>query len=117
MEPASGTTEDERDVAADSLVPFLLGVRVTGADIDIEGSFGSIRALISAPLEGVASSDSCLPTHDRANQRPPPIPRISRLATRQWRTFLPVRSSAGVGANPDTILVGGCTGNGLVGSG
>ena len=51
------------------------------------------------------------------NHRPPAIPRISRFAVRQRRTFLPDLSSGRAGANPDVIFGGGWTGNGFVGGG
>lgn len=65
----------------------------------------------------VAYSDSLSPIHALTNHRPPPMPRTSRFACRQCRTFLPLLSSGVTVAKPDPILGGGWTGKGLFGSG
>lgn len=64
-----------------------------------------------------ANSDSLSPTHDLMNQRPPAIPRTSRLTCRHLRTDLPLLSRGMTGAKPVPILGGGWTGNGLDGRG
>ena len=81
----SGAADAERDDAAVERASALglrfPGVRVpaAGALIDNEGSLGRARAASVAR----ASSESLSPTQERANQRPPAMPRISRWASRQ----------------------------------
>lgn len=64
-----------------------------------------------------ANSDSFSPTHVRVNQRPPAMPRTSRLTCRQRLTGLPLLSRDVDDAKPVPILAGGCTGNGFEGRG
>jgi len=78
----SGAADAERDDAAvemASAFSFCLrfpGVRAPagGAEIDKAGNLGRERAASAA----TASSESFSPTQERANQRPPAMPRISR---------------------------------------
>ena len=71
----------------------------------------------TAAAAAVAYADSFSPIHDLANHRPPAMPRISRLACRQCRTFFPLLSSGITGAKPEPILVGGWTEKGFEGRG
>lgn len=64
-----------------------------------------------------AYSDSFSPIQLRANHRPPAMPRTSRCACRQCRTFFPLLSSGTTGAKPDPIFCGGCTAGGFDGRG
>ena len=115
-----GAAEVPNDEAAFDALPLLDRPEAPG--VDIEMSLGRVKpdslglACIATP-PAAANSDSFSPTQDRANHRPPPIPRISRLATRQRLTFLPLLSSGITGAKPEWIFGGGCTGNGFVGRG
>ena len=115
-----GAVEAPNDEAAFEALPLLDRPE---AGVDIEMSLGRVKpdslvlACTETPPAAAASSDSFSPTQDRANHRPPPIPRISRLATRQCLTFLPLLSSGITGAKPEWILGGGWTGNGFVGRG
>ena len=106
----SGTAEAERDVAEDATVSALPALALVptlpagGADNDNVGSFGRVSdpdppASLSvstaaaaaaacwfaavAAAAADASSESFSPTQDRANHRPPAMPRISRFAVRQ----------------------------------
>src|SRR5258708_29493637 len=97
----SGAADAERDDAAVELASVAFALRFpdvrepdAGALIDKAGNLGSESAASAA----VASSESFSPTHARANQRPPAIPRISRCAGRQCRGLPLVRSSGVVGA-------------------
>ena len=96
----SGAADAEREDAAVELASALglrfPGVRVPaeGALIDKAGNLGRERAASAA----MASSESFSPTQERANQRPPAMPRISRCAGRQCRGLPLVRSSGVVGA-------------------
>lgn len=81
----SGAADAERDDAAVERASALglrfPGVRVPGAGalMDNAGNLGRARAASAAR----ASSESLSPTQERANQRPPAMPRISRWAGRQ----------------------------------
>ena len=96
----SGAADAERDDAAVELASALglrfPGVRVppAGALIEKAGNLGRE----SAASVAVANSESFSPTHVRANQRPPAMPRISRCAGRQCRGLPLVRSSGVVSA-------------------
>lgn len=114
----SGTAEPARDGAAEAVkdeAAFedldLPDLPSEGADIDTEDNFGKATLCLSSPffacVAAEAYSDSFSPTHERANQRPPAIPRISRLAIRQCRTFFPVLSRGITGAEPVGIFKGG----------
>lgn len=98
--PPSGAADAERDDAAVEMASALglrfPGVRVpaAGALIDKAGNLGRERAASVA----TASSESFSPTQERANQRPPAMPRISRCAMRQCRGLPFVRSSGMTGA-------------------
>src|ERR1700733_6283592 len=74
------------------------------AGAEIEMSLGRVKpdslGLVCDP-PAAASSESFSPTQDRANHRPPPIPRISRFASRQCLTFLPLLSRGIEGAKPE----------------
>jgi hypothetical protein len=96
-----GTTDAASDDAA--LVAFdLLDLPDVGTDREMSlGKTKPDSPLLPATCPGAASSDSLSPTQDRANQRPPPIPRISRLAIRQCLGFLLVLSSGITGAEPE----------------
>jgi hypothetical protein len=116
-EPArEGAAEAAKDDAAFEALD-LLDRPEAGAEIEM--SLG--RAKVDSPVletpPAAASSDSFSPTQDRANHRPPPIPRISRWATRQCLTFLWLLSKGITGANPVWIFGGGWTGKGFVGRG
>lgn len=90
---SSGTIDPEREGAAD--IPAeprtaldLPTLPIAGADIEMT-DFGMAILSESATLAVVvaeavatvfAKSDSLSPTHERANQRPPAMPRISRFA-------------------------------------
>jgi len=82
---ASGAADAERDDAAVERASALglrfPGVRVPGAGalMDNAGNLGRARAASVAS----ASSESLSPTQERANQRPPAMPRTSRWASRQ----------------------------------
>jgi len=86
----SGAADAERDDAAVERASALglrfPGVRVPAEDvlIDNAGNLGRERAASVA----TASSESLSPTQERANQRPPAMPRTSRCAIRQWRDLL-----------------------------
>jgi hypothetical protein len=119
-EPArDGAAEAANDEAAFEALP-LLDRPEAGADIEM--SLGRVKpdspvlACAETP-PAAASSDSFSPTQERANHRPPPIPRISRLAIRQCLTFLPLLSRGITGAKPEWIFGGGWTGKGFVGRG
>lgn len=129
---SSGTMDPEREGAADIAVEAaeprapldLPPLPCAGADI--EADFGmeilsESATLAEAAAEAVArafaKSDSLSPTHERVNQRPPAMPRISRFATLHWRTLAPLRSKGCTGANPVPIFGGGWTGNGFEGRG
>lgn len=100
-----GAAEAVNDVPADFPLPDPLP---TGADIETADSRGRLTPDNLSPfLAPVAYSESFSPTQDRANHRPPAIPRISRLATRQCLTFLRLLSRGKGGANPVAILGGG----------
>jgi hypothetical protein len=96
----SGAADAERDdpavERASALGLRFPGVRVPGpgALIAKAGNLGRERAASAA----TASSESFSPTQERANQRPPAMPRISRWAGRQWRGLVFVRSSGMMGA-------------------
>jgi len=103
----SGIDEPSRDGAAEAASDEaalealgLLDRPEAGADIEM--SLGRVKpdspALETPPA--AANADSFSPTQDRANHRPPPIPRISRCATRQCLTFLPPLSRGITGAKP-----------------
>jgi len=115
-----GTALATTDAAFDAALPFTFP---TGALADSPATnllpSPTLSPSLSSPFVpvAVAYSDSFSPTQVFANHRPPAIPRISRWATRQWRTFLPVRSRGMGGAKPVAILTGGMTGKGLVGRG
>lgn len=119
----SGTVELAREDGAVSVFGFPLvppfveaEVLVGLADIlafSVSAGAGFVRPAATA----AAYSDSLPPAHERANQWPPPMPRISRFPTLQCRTFFPLLSSAITGANPEGIFGGGNTGKGFVGSG
>jgi len=132
----SGIAEGARDGAADVTADpdleeafnLLKALRDAGAEMETEESFGSVTlpmdALSSVALgwelfdaTNEACSESLSPTQVRASHRPPAIPLISRLASRQCLTFLPPLSRGKSGANPVTIFWGGWTGNGFVGRG
>jgi hypothetical protein len=114
-----GAAEAPNDEAAFEALPLL---ERPEAGADIEMSLGRVKpdspVLACAEIPpAAASSDSFSPTQDRANHRPPPIPRISRWATRQCLAFLPLLSSGITGAKPEWIFGGGWTGKGFVGRG
>lgn len=124
---ASGTWDSERDGAAEVDIeeaafplpfPFPVGA-------DTEGNFGiatcdgddsSLRSSAWFSI-WLANADSFSPTQAFANHLPPAIPRISRFAVRQWRTFAPLRSRGVLEAKPEPTLGGGRTGKGFVGRG
>lgn len=123
----SGPIDASRDGAADAEAeaandgaffdPFVLPVPFpTGAERDDPLPNLSSPSLAAVAI-ATANCDSLSPTHARANHRPPAIPRTSRCATRQWRTFLPLLSRGIVGAAPVFILGAGWTGKGFVGNG
>ena len=100
---ASGMDEPEREGATeaakgDATAFFPLPDPFpTGADTETP-----CRETFSSAFLGtaVAYSESFSPTQDRANQRPPAIPRISRWATRQRLTFSEFLSKTAAGAKP-----------------
>lgn len=116
---SGGLTDASREGAADAFNddapfpffpdPFPRG----GADNEVEDWLlpgnGSPLPAFSPSLVAakVAYSESLSPTHERANQRPPAIPRISRWAVRQCLTFLPLLSRGRGGAKPVGIFGGG----------
>jgi hypothetical protein len=117
-EPArDGAAEAPNDEAAFEALPLL-----DRPAVEIEISLGRLKpdslvlACAGTP-PAAASSDSFSPTQERANHRPPPIPRISRLAIRQCLTFLPLLSKGSAGAKPEWIFGRGWTGKGFVGRG
>ena len=91
---SSGTMDPEREgaaieMAAEPRAPLdLPPLPSAGADIEVtdfgtailseSASFAVVAAAAVAMV--VARSDSLSPTHERANQRPPAMPRISRFA-------------------------------------
>jgi hypothetical protein len=120
----SGMEEPSREGAAEAandeaaFDAFPLPEPLTGAEID--DNLGSAMPTSppfarAAAATAEAYSDSFSPTQERANQRPPAIPRISRLAVRQCLTLLPLLSSGMTGAKPVAILGGIWTGKGFVG--
>lgn len=121
-----GTAELEREGAAELVTDEFFVARAlvlagSGADIDMDGNLGSATdedCLSPAPdAMAMARGDSFSPIHVRVNQRPPAMPRISRLTGRQCLTFAPVRSIGMMGANPVLIFWGGWTEKGFTGSG
>lgn len=102
-----GAAEAASDEAALDAFPF---EPRTGADMETPDSLGSTTMsppfVCAATATAEANSDSFSPTQQRANHRPPAIPRISRCAVRQCLTFLPLLSSGMTGANPVAILGG-----------
>ena len=91
---SSCTIDPERegaaDIPADPRAPLdLPALPSAGADIEVtdfgmailseSATFAVVAAEAVATV--VAKSDSLSPTHERANQRPPAMPRISRFAT------------------------------------
>ena len=118
--------EGAADIPAEPRAAFDLPLLPSaGADIEVTDfgtailSESATLALVAAEAIAmvVAKSDSLSPTHERANQRPPAMPRISRFAILHWRTLAPVRSKGCMGANPVPIFGGGWTGKGFEGSG
>ena len=93
-------------------------------EMETEDSFGSERpaaerpsaaalcAAACAAATAAANSDSFSPTQDLTNQRPPAMPRTSRLTCRHFRTGFPLLSRGITGAKPVPILGGGWTGLG-----
>ena len=85
----SGTVELDREDAAVSVFSFFFDPFAPAVDSFTE----ALPVVFSTSAGGgllataVAYSDSFSPTHDWANHLPPAMPRISRLAGRQWRTF------------------------------
>ena len=90
---SSCTIDPERegaaDIPAEPRAPLDLPPLPAGADIEVTdfgmailsefATFAVVAAEVVAMV--VAKSDSLSPTHERANQRPPAMPRISRFAT------------------------------------
>jgi hypothetical protein len=108
----SGIDEPAREGAADAAndeaaleALDLLDRPEAGAEMEM--SLGRVKpdslclVCTKADPPAAASSESFSPTQDRANHRPPPIPRISRFATRQCLTFLPLLSRGIKGAKPE----------------
>lgn len=127
---SSGTIDPERegaaDIAAEPRAPLdLLPLPSAGADIDVIAfgmailSESATFVVVVAEADAIlfANSDSLSPTHERANQRPPAMPRISRFAILHWRALAPLRSKGCTGANPVPIFGGGWTGKGFEGRG
>jgi len=86
----SGTDEPDLEGAAEAAkeaaFDFFPAPFPTGAEMEHPAAGFAVDALFSSAFDAaraVLNSDSCSPTQDRTNQRPPPIPRISRCATRQ----------------------------------
>lgn len=113
----SGPIEASRDGAADAEAeaandgaffdPFVLPDPFpTGAEMDDPLPNLSSPSLAAVAI-ATANCDSLSPAHVRANHRPPAIPRTSRCAKRQRRTFLPLLSRGIVGAAPVFILGAG----------
>lgn len=126
----SGTIDPERDgavdITAEPRAPLdFPALPDAGADIEVtdfgmailsdSASFAVVAAEAVATV--VARSDSLSPTHERVNQRPPAMPRISRFAILHGRTLAPLRSKDCTGAKPVPIFGGGWTGKGFEGRG
>lgn len=112
---SDGTTEASLEGAAEgftdaALFVFLPAPRPSDADAEPDECLDKPDNPLdfSGPffLSEVAYSEFLSPTHDRANHRPPAMPRISRLATRQCLTFFPLLSR-GVGGAKLAGTLGG----------
>lgn len=129
---ASGFTDPSREGAADPVnddapFPFFPSPLPPsgGADNEVldesrflgRGAEPLFAFSLSFAATDAAYSESLSPTHERTNQRPPAIPRISRWAVRQCLIFFPFLSNGIGGAKPVGILSGGWTGKGLEGRG
>lgn len=115
----SGTVELEREEAAVSAFSFFFELLDPAVDGFVEAFPLGFSASVGGGLFAteVAYGDSLSPTHDRANHLPPAIPRISRLANRQWRTSVWFLSRGRFVAKPVVIFTEGSTGKGFDGSG
>jgi len=109
---SGGTTDASLEGAAegftDAILFAFLVPRPSGAELDdcLDKPNDPLDFSGSLRVSEVAYSESLLPTHERANHRPPAIPRISRLAVRQCLTFLPLLSRVKGSVKPVGILGG-----------
>lgn len=89
---SSGTIDPEREGAADiptepraaldlPALPAGADMEVTDFGMAILSESATLAVVVAEAVAAVvAKSDSLSPTHERANQRPPAMPRISRFA-------------------------------------
>lgn len=102
---SGGLTETSREGAADAFkeeapFPFFPDPFPDGAFDWVLPVKGDPFPAFSPSLVKTAYSESLSPTQERANQRPPAMPRISRWAVRQRLAFLPLLSRGMGGAKP-----------------
>ena len=83
----SGTVELEREDAAVSAFSFFFEPLEPAVESFVDAFPLGFSTSVGGGLLAteVAYADSLSPTQDWANHLPPAIPRISRLANRQWR--------------------------------
>ena len=111
---SGGTTDASLEGAVerftDAVLFAFLVPRPCGADTELDDCLDEPNDPLDFSgfllVSEVAYSESLLPTHERANHRPPAMPRISRLAVRQCLTFLPLLSRVKGSVKPAGILGG-----------
>ena len=115
----SGTVELEREEAAVSAFSFFFEPLEPALETFVDEFPLGFSTSVGGGLLAteVAYAESFSPTQDCANHLPPAMPRISRLANRQWRTCVWFLSRGRFVAKPVVIFTGGSTGKGFDGRG